>query len=132
MERYKIKGNNCRCHPETCCCDPYLVVDTQKNDERVASFYKLPDAENLLKHLNPPPQPKKAVLVWKTREGDQVRLTHMSSEHLVNAIDWLLHEQNLDPEWKGDNWSDLTERYEGVMLGTWIKAMTEELYSRIG
>ncbi|AFU63702.1 hypothetical protein [Salmonella phage SSE121] len=71
------------------------------------------------------------ILVWKTQEGNLVRLTHMSSEHLRNAISWLLREQNLDPNWRGDGWSDLSDTYEGVQLGVWVEAMTDEISSRI-
>lgn len=98
------------------------------------------ERENMITHcvcgcrgiiLLPRPRNKEQVLVWKTQDGNVVRLTHMSNEHLVNAVAWLLNEQNLDPEWRGDAWSDLSELYHGVQLGEWIQAMTEELCSRI-
>lgn len=63
--------------------------------------------------------------VWKTQEGDIVRVTHMSDAHLQNAITWLLHD-------KDGEFSDLNEKYEGVSLGAWIMVMTAELRSRIG
>lgn len=28
--RYKLKENICNCHPETCCCDDYAIIDTRK------------------------------------------------------------------------------------------------------
>lgn len=64
------------------------------------------------------------ILVWKTQEGNLVRLTHMSSEHLRNAIFWLV----ADIE---DGFSDLNEVYEGVTIGEWIMKMTDEISSRI-
>ena len=27
MEKYKIVSNWCNCHPETCCCKDYVIVD---------------------------------------------------------------------------------------------------------
>ena len=24
---YKLSYNYCNCHPETCCCDPYVILD---------------------------------------------------------------------------------------------------------
>ena len=64
-------------------------------------------------------------LVWKTQEGYPVRLHHMSNEHLVNAITWLTTDENGLP-------SDLSDLYEGILLATWIREMTQELYRRIG
>ena len=63
------------------------------------------------------------VLVWKTESGDSVRLTHMSDEHLRNAIAWLLKD--------GDGFSDLTDLYEGIMIGAWIQILSQELFNRI-
>ena len=64
------------------------------------------------------------ILVWKTQEGNLVRITHMSNEHLRNAIHWLV----TDIE---DGFSDLNEVYEGVTIGEWIMKMTDEISSRI-
>lgn len=73
---------------------------------------------------------KEQVLVWKTQQGNLVRLSHMSNEHLKNAIEWLLLEPESVRERTDLVFSDLTELYEGVMIGTWIQAMTAELYDR--
>lgn len=50
MVGYKIESNYCDCHPETCCCDKYKVVDDK--DNTIAKFYNIEDAENLIKILN--------------------------------------------------------------------------------
>ena len=28
---YKLSYNYCNCHPETCCCDPYVILDPNGN-----------------------------------------------------------------------------------------------------
>uniref|UniRef100_A0AAU8GFL0 Uncharacterized protein n=1 Tax=Salmonella phage vB_SEnST11_KE22 TaxID=3161173 RepID=A0AAU8GFL0_9CAUD len=61
----------------------------------------------------------KQVLVWKTQEGNVVRLTHMSDEHLRNAIIWLLTDSCLD------------DKTEGVPITVWVEAMAAELNSRM-
>lgn len=61
----------------------------------------------------------KQVLVWKTQEGNVVRLTHMSDEHLRNAITWLLTDSSLD------------EVYEGIPITQWVKEMSVELHNRL-
>lgn len=68
------------------------------------------------------------VAVWTTEDGLKIRITHMSSEHLVNAINWLITEQTKTQK---DAFSDLTDQYQGVMLGTWVKTLSQELYNRI-
>lgn len=59
------------------------------------------------------------MLVWKTESGDVVRITHMSDEHLRNAIVWLLTD------------SDLDDLYEGVPITEWVAEMAAELHSRM-
>ncbi|HDR2377173.1 hypothetical protein GECvBMG_gp028 [Salmonella phage GEC_vB_MG] len=61
----------------------------------------------------------KQVLVWKTQEGNVVRITHMSDEHLRNAIVWLFTD------------SDLSDLYEGVPITQWVAEMAAELHSRM-
>lgn len=78
------------------------------------------------KHLKSLTQPETAV--WTTQDGLKIRVTHMSNEHLVNAINWLIIEQEVGPE---DNFSDLTDEYQGIMIGTWVKILSQELYNRI-
>lgn len=56
--------------------------------------------------------------VWKTQAGDIVRITHMSDDHLRNAIMWLLTD------------SSLSDECEGVPVTEWVKAMATELHSR--
>lgn len=67
----------------------------------------------------PKPEKKEKVWVWKTAQGDVIRLTHMSDEHLRNAIIWLLTD------------SSLTDEYEGVPITQWVKEMATELHSRM-
>ncbi len=62
---------------------------------------------------------KNKILVWKTAQGDVVRLTHMSDEHLRNAIIWLLKDSFLD------------DVYEGTPITQWVKDMSAELHSRM-
>lgn len=71
---------------------------------------------------------KGKIAVWKTQDGLNIRVPHMSNEHIVNAIKWLLVEQTTDPE---ETFSDLTDEYEGVMIGTWIQILSQELFNRI-
>ncbi|MBL5841367.1 hypothetical protein I4U30_24235 [Enterobacter asburiae] len=67
----------------------------------------------------PKPEKQEQILVWKTQEGNVVRITHMSDEHLRNAIIWLLKD------------SSLTDEYEGVSITQWVKEMSAELHSRM-
>ncbi len=66
----------------------------------------------------PKPEKKEKVWVWKTAQGDVVRLTHMSDDHLRNAMVWLLEQPYL------------SEEYEGVGITTWLKEMSIELHRR--
>lgn len=67
----------------------------------------------------PKPEKKDQVLVWKTQEGNVVRITHMSDEHLRNAIIWLLTDSNLE------------EEFEGIPITFWVMEMSKELHSRM-
>lgn len=71
---------------------------------------------------------KGKIAVWKTQDGLSIRVTHMSNEHIVNAINWLLVEQTSGPE---ETFSDLTDEYEGVMIGTWLQILSQEIFNRI-
>lgn len=62
------------------------------------------------------------LLVWKTKEGNVIRPSHMSTEHILNAITWLL-------EGNG-TFSDLDDMYEGHCIGDWIKNLSAELADR--
>lgn len=64
------------------------------------------------------PEKKRQVLVWKTQNGNIVRLNHMSDDHLRNAMGWLLEQPYL------------SEEYEGVGITTWLKEMSIELHRR--
>ncbi|WPK37722.1 hypothetical protein [Escherichia phage AV124] len=66
----------------------------------------------------PKPEKKEQILVWKTAQGDVVRLTHMADDHLRNAMVWLLEQPYL------------SEEYEGVGITTWLKEMSIELHRR--
>lgn len=59
------------------------------------------------------------MLVWKTESGAVVRITHMSDEHLRNAIVWLLTDSELD------------DLHEGVPITEWVAEMAAELHSRM-
>ncbi|AUE23447.1 hypothetical protein Ro1_00242 [Raoultella phage Ro1] len=58
------------------------------------------------------------VLVWKTQEGYPVRITHMSDEHIINAVQWLTD-------------FSTNEEIEGVEVKWWIIEFTRELYKRL-
>lgn len=58
-------------------------------------------------------------MVWKTEKGDLVRLTHMSDEHLRNAILWLL------------TGTDINDKTEGIPITQWVQAMAIELNNRM-
>lgn len=49
--KYRVEYNHCNCHPETCCCNPYKVVNTTTG-EGVATFYLEADAQKLCNLLN--------------------------------------------------------------------------------
>ncbi|QEQ94882.1 hypothetical protein pEaSNUABM56_00083 [Erwinia phage pEa_SNUABM_56] len=66
--------------------------------------------------------------IWRDAHGFQSRVSHMSNEHINNAITWLLYDQS-GPE---ECFSDLDEQYEGHTIGDWINHLTNELYRRIG
>lgn len=42
---YKVEYNYCDCHPETCCCNKWKVLDTE--GQLVATFYEKEDALKL-------------------------------------------------------------------------------------
>lgn len=67
----------------------------------------------------------KPTLVWKTQEGFDMRISHMSDEHIVNAINWLLVEPGTDDP------SDLNDTYLQVPIIIWIRELTQELYRRL-
>lgn len=67
----------------------------------------------------PKPEKKEKMLVWKTQDGKVVRITHMSDDHLRNAIIWLLTGSLLD------------DVYEDIPITKWVKEMSAELHSRM-
>lgn len=67
----------------------------------------------------PKPEKQEQILVWKTQEGNVVRIAHMSDDHLRNAIIWLLTDSLLD------------DVYEGIPITHWVKEMSAELHSRM-
>lgn len=50
-KRYIIRPNWCNCHPETCCCDDYVIWDTKKN-KKLMTIFNLSTAEHVIKKLN--------------------------------------------------------------------------------
>lgn len=67
----------------------------------------------------------KRSLVWKTEDGFAMRISHMSDEHIINAINWLLTEPGTDEP------SDLKDTYLQVPIIVWIRELTQELYRRL-
>lgn len=47
---FKVVRNFCNCHPETCTCNDWVVVDALGT--RLASFFSRVDAEALIDNLN--------------------------------------------------------------------------------
>lgn len=47
---YSVEKNYCNCHPETCCCNPYKIVDT--NGEKFETFYTKEKAQIVANALN--------------------------------------------------------------------------------
>lgn len=48
---WKVEFNQCDCHPETCCCDPYRVVNLE-NPKLYFTKYDRQDAIKLVEELN--------------------------------------------------------------------------------
>lgn len=47
---YKVIINRCNCHPETCCCDDWIVVDSKGEEQ--CSFFSFKRAEAFAAKLN--------------------------------------------------------------------------------
>jgi hypothetical protein len=47
---YRVEINHCHCHPETCCCNDYKVVDA--DGEKVSTHFNREDAQSLANLLN--------------------------------------------------------------------------------
>lgn len=82
-----------------CGCDCGGIILTQKGIDEAKPYKEKP-------------------MVWKTKEGNLVRLTHMSDEHLMNAMVFLLTD------------STPKDTCENVPITTWLKAMANELEKR--
>ncbi len=37
---FKVELNYCSCHPETCCCDDYRIVDTETDTKYITGNVK--------------------------------------------------------------------------------------------
>lgn len=48
--KYKVVSNSCGCHPETCCCPDYRIIDEEGN--RVAGGMDDKAMEKLVKQAN--------------------------------------------------------------------------------
>ena len=48
--KYKVERNHCNCHPETCCCRPYRIVDS--NGEVFTTENDLYKAEKIAEALS--------------------------------------------------------------------------------
>ena len=46
---YKLERNKCRCHPETCCCDDWVII---KNGEKFVTIFDKEKAEFITEALN--------------------------------------------------------------------------------
>lgn len=50
MTTYKVVPNWCNCHPETCCCNSWKIVN--ENDEKHSTHYSKDKAELFTTLLN--------------------------------------------------------------------------------
>lgn len=49
-QKYKVVSKGyCGCHPETCCCDPWRVIDS--DGDVIATYYNRQVAEKLISIL---------------------------------------------------------------------------------
>lgn len=48
--KYKLIKNYCNCHPETCGCNPWVIIDS--TGDKISSHYCKDKAEKLLRVLN--------------------------------------------------------------------------------
>jgi hypothetical protein len=61
--KYTIEVNRCGCHPESCCCDDYVILDPE--GEEFVTVYKRADGDLIVEALNfqlankKPKRPKK-------------------------------------------------------------------------
>ena len=51
MSKYSMGPNRCSCHPETCCCDPYVIY---KDGVKFVTIYEKKDAQDICDRLNSP------------------------------------------------------------------------------
>jgi hypothetical protein len=47
---YRVEVNYCRCHPETCCCNDWRIVDSK--GDKVSTHFLKEDADRLADLLN--------------------------------------------------------------------------------
>lgn len=47
---YTVKINYCTCHPETCCCNKWVVIDT--NGEKHSTYFHKNTAQEVAEALN--------------------------------------------------------------------------------
>lgn len=52
--RYSVEVNHCKCHPETCCCNDWRVVNT--DGDKISTHFYREDAERVAAMLNRVPQ----------------------------------------------------------------------------
>ena len=50
MKKATVVRNNCDCHPETCCCNDWLVLD--KQGVKIDTFYAKESAVRVANTLN--------------------------------------------------------------------------------
>jgi len=50
MKKATVVVNHCNCHPETCCCNDWLVLD--KRGTKVDTFYAKESADRVANTLN--------------------------------------------------------------------------------
>ena len=51
--KYLVEVNRCNCHPETCCCNDWVLYDP--DGEKITTFFHKKDAEKLADTLNSVP-----------------------------------------------------------------------------
>jgi hypothetical protein len=49
-KKYTVARNRCNCHPETCCCDPWVILDP--NGKRFTTVFDEKTAHTIANAMN--------------------------------------------------------------------------------
>ena len=48
--KYTVEINHCNCHPETCCCNDWVIVSPE--GYKISTYFRKVDAEHVVMLLN--------------------------------------------------------------------------------